>query len=87
MVGPTPQACVGPEATDSRGESATASQERKARLQRELDMAEQSARHRRDEIDAAAAYYAAEVSRIKQIAERINRSAAQQERQQRGTEA
>lgn len=58
-----------------------------ARLQRELDMAEQSARHRRDEIDAAAAYYAAEVSRIKQIAERINRSAAQQERQQRGTEA
>jgi len=52
-----------------------------AELQRELDMAEQSARLRRDEIDSAAEYYAAEVSRIKQIAERINRSAAQQERQ------
>ncbi|MGO9926553.1 MAG: helix-turn-helix domain-containing protein [Mycobacterium sp.] len=58
-----------------------------AELQRELDMAEQSAGHRRDEIDSAAEYYAAEVSRIKQIAERINRSAAQQERQQCGPEA
>lgn len=58
-----------------------------AKLQRELDMAEESARRRRDEIDSAAEYYAAEVSRVKQIAESINRSAAQQERQhQRGSE-
>src|SRR5262245_14583424 len=35
VAGPAPQACVGLEATDSRGELATASQERKARGRRE----------------------------------------------------
>lgn len=58
-----------------------------ATLQRQLARAKESAERRREEIDYAAKDYAAEVSRVAQLANRMKQAATQAEGPENGAEA